>query len=154
MFGLIITVICAVVMLFTGQVFPQAFAGATDFLLWWYVVTSIISAVFMALAALGLLGIGSVIGGLAKGVQGAVAGFFVGGALAVWSIAVFIFSCVMSIGGAYLLHSSVAINSAGVAEWNFPILIIGAVMLAVKIIWQLAANASSKNNFEKVAQKY
>jgi hypothetical protein len=149
MFGLILAVICMIIMLISGQAFPQAFLGATDFLFWWYVVTSIISAVFMVLLALGLLGAGSVIGGLAKGVQGAVAGFFVGGALAVWAVIIFIVSCAMSIGGAYLLHSSVAINSAGIAQWNFPILIVGMFIIAIKVIWQMVESVSSKKDFDK-----
>jgi len=150
MFGLVIAVIYMIVMFFSGQTFPQAFLSATDFLLWWYIVTSIISAVFMALLALGLLGAGSVIGGLAKGAQGAVVGFFTGGAVAVWAAIIFIVSCAMSIGGAYFLHSSVEINSAGITQWNFPILIVGLIIIAIKVIWQMVSSVSSRKINEQI----
>lgn len=149
MWGLIFAVVYAVIMLISGQAFPQIFSSSTDFLLWWYVITSIILAVFVVVIVLGMLGIGSVAGASIGGFWGAGAGFLVGGALAVLATIVFLVSCVLSIGGAYLLHSSVAINSAGVAQWDITKLIIGSALIVFNMIISQASNSSFKKRMKE-----
>lgn len=149
MWGLIVAVVYAIIMLISGQAFPQIFSSSTDFLLWWYVITSIILAVFMAIIVLGMLGIGSVAGASIGGFWGAGAGFLVGGALAVWATIVFLFSCILSIGGAYLLHSSMMINPAGVVSWDSTKLIVGPVLIVLNMIISQASSSSFKKRMKE-----
>lgn len=149
MWGLIAAVIYAIVMFISGQAFPQIFSSSTDFLLWWYVITSIVLAVFMVVIVLGMLGIGSVAGASIGGFWGAGAGFLVGGALAVWATIVFLFSCAMSIGGAYLLHSSMAINPAGVVQWDSTKLIVGPILIVLNMIISQASGSSFKKRMKE-----
>ncbi len=149
MWGLIVAVVYAIIMLISGQAFPQIFSSSTDFLLWWYVITSIILAVFMAIIFLGMLGIGSVAGASIGGFWGAGAGFLVGGALAVWATIVFLFSCILSIGGAYLLHGSMMINPAGVVSWDSTKLIVGPVLIVLNMIISQASSSSFKKRIKE-----
>jgi len=147
MFGLILALVYGAGVYFLGKpnTFPEVFLGTTNFLLWWYIITSIILGVIMALVSIGIAGAGTILGASKMGALGGVLGFFGGGALSVLIMVLFAVKVTCSVGGVYLLHNSLTGASTGTPEWDTAKLIFGGILLMLSLVMGASSRSSSKH---------
>lgn len=113
---------------------PEAFLSASSFLLWWYIITSIIKGFIITIISTGVVSVGTLMGDHLFGRSGGKLFGLMGLSVSVLLAIRFIVKTAFSIGGAYAISRSVVIASDGVAEWNMPILILGSLLLALKMM--------------------
>lgn len=148
MIGLIIAILYGLAVYFLGEpnTFPEVFLSATNFLFWWYVITSAIFFPIVLLISLGILGGGTILGHEAGGLLGGILGFLGGGALSVFTLIFSLIGIGFKIGGAYLLHHALTISSAGIAEWNVSAVIAGGVLLGTALLMGKSISFSSRSS--------
>lgn len=143
MFGLIVSLVWFATVYFLGlpSTFPEAFSSATNLLFWWYVVTSIISGGIIILISIGVIGVGTLIGGRAGGFFGGLLGLIGGSALSFLILLVSALRTACAIGGAYLLSHSLIVSNVA-TDWDILKLVFGALLLVISLV--IGAGYSSK----------
>lgn len=136
MYGLIIALIYGVIIYFFGEPTPlvQAYLIATNFLFWWYVVTSALQLIFVLLIFFGVIG-GATLGGYRAG--GALGAFFssVGtGILSGLFLIFFTIKCACFIVGAHLLDLAVTFEAMVGARWDTTKLAAGGLLILLGLI--------------------
>lgn len=130
MIGFILALLYFAAIYFLGQptTAPEGFLSATNFLFWWYIVTTAIIGAIILLVGLGSSGL------TAHFADNKLLGFLIGslgGAATIVILVLFAISSAISIIGVYFLHHSLIITATGIAECNTVELIIGIVLLVV-----------------------
>jgi len=149
MLGLIIAFVYAAIVYFIVQppsTLPDAFLDATNFLFWWYIVTSAILGAIMVVIVLGMLGGGLILGLKGWGIAGGLLGFLGGGAISIFVAIVFVIRTGCLIGGVWLLHHSLAIASVGNVEWDMPKLVFGGILLLIGLLMNRSSGHSSSSS--------
>ena len=150
MFGLIVSVIYAAILHFMyGASNVSAYLDATNFLFWWYAVTSSILGVVLLIAAFAISGLaanagqaaGEEAGGGRGKTIGALAGLAVGGGFSIILFAIAAVRCGALIAGSWLLHT--AVNISG--EWDNNKLIWGGVLLVLGLLISTGNKATTRS---------
>lgn len=117
--------------------FPEIFLAASNFLFWWYLITSGIFAVICALIAVAIISGATIVGALAGGKKWSILtgllGFSGAGAISLLFLAAALINRVFLISGAYLLYCALILQPGGNYEWNYAKLIFGCFTLAIGI---------------------
>ncbi|MBI4991703.1 MAG: hypothetical protein HZB99_00605 [Candidatus Harrisonbacteria bacterium] len=140
--------------LFRTTNWPEIFLTSTNFLFWWYVVTSALIGLVVGLATLMFAVGGAVTGGLvgsesgggkAGAVAGALLGLLGGGALSLLMLVSVAVGRLSLIYGTYLLHNSLLLTVSGGAEWDQTKLMIGGFLLLLGLVMGKGSGSSSSN---------
>ncbi len=127
------------------QAAEVVFLSATNFLFWWFIITTIILAViYLILTVLIALGI-TVAGAKSGGVIGGILGFLGGSVLNVILLIVFVVARGLLIFGVYLVHHSLTMTG-GTPEWNVGKLILGIVLFLIGLIMNKSSKSSSSSS--------
>jgi len=129
------------------------FLSTTNFLLWWFIITSAIIAVIYLVVALlimtgvtiGGAGAGAERGGAIGGAFGGILGFLGGGALSAIILVFLAIARGLLIFGAYLAHHSLTMVD-GSPEWNVGKLILGIVFFLIGLIMNKSSSSSSSSS--------
>jgi len=118
--------------IFSEQIFASIFVSAMGFLFNWYIVTGILIVPISLLFALGILGGSTIAGGANGGKLGGLMGFLGGGAIGGLVLFITTLKRAALVGIAYMLSTkAVMIPAEGLPVWNWPVLIIGLILLLV-----------------------
>lgn len=140
--------------LFKTTLWTVIFLQTTNFLFWWYVVTSALIGLVIGLMAVLVLGAGTLAGGAAgsKGgggkagaAAGALLGLMGGGVLSLLVVVSVAVGRGALIGGTYLLHNSLALTVSGEAMWDQQKLIFGGFLLLLGLILGKGSGGSSSD---------
>ncbi len=147
MLGVFIALVITVWKYFVLHQAPEIiFLSITNFLLWWFIITSAIILVICLISFI-LMTLGITIGGreLQGGALGGIAGFLGGSALSLIALIIVAICRGLLISGTYLIHHSLIINN-NVPEWNLEKLILGIVLLFIGLIASKSSSSSSSSN--------
>jgi len=127
------------------QAAEAIFLSATHFLLWWFIITTIILAVIYLILTI-LIALGITVAGAEKGgVIGGILGFLGGSALNFLILIVFAVARGLLIFGISLVHNSL-IMTDGTPEWNVGKLILGIVLFIIGLIMNKSSKSSSSSS--------
>lgn len=146
MLGVFIALLIAGWKYFISHQTPEAvFLSATNFLFWWFVITSIILAGIYLVIALGITEGGAIGGASAGGLLGGILGFVGGGALSFIILFVFAIARGLLIFSTYLIHHSL-IMADGNPEWNTGKLVLGIILFLIGLTANRASSSSSSSS--------
>ncbi len=145
MLGIIVAILYAGICFIGGTSLVVVYAGATNFLFYWYIVTSCIVGLIVGIAILIVLLGGTVVGTESGGVLGGLLGFLVGGAISVLILIVTCISRGLLIGGAYLLHTAY-VAGGSFSDFDHTKLIFGGIMLSIGLIMSKFSGSSKASN--------
>ncbi len=146
--GIFITIVYAFCVYLFGEpdTLAQTFAHSTNFLLWWYIITSIIIGVIVLLISVGITGIATLFGACKGKLLGGLLGLGGGGVISMLMIGITVISRGMRIASAYLLYHSITIMPNGDGKWDLTKLIIGIVLLIFSGVFQSSSSSSSNKD--------
>ncbi len=129
MIGFLISILVAAWLAVTQNLPAEPiFLIATSFLCKWYIITTVLLAVIIMLTMLGVVTVGTAVGGIG----GFLASLIGGGAITLLSMLFLMIKRAMLILGAYTLHASLTI-SQGAYVWNIFYLVLGGLLLLIAL---------------------
>ena len=156
MFGLLLAgVYAAYQMIFNNVPFEVVYLAATHFLVWWYALWTIPTAILLVLLSLGITvgsglagaGVGKSAGGI---LGGGLAGAAMGGGVSLLLCFVFILKAAARISGAYLLSTALILQTGGGYTWDKGRLIVGGILLVITLLMRSRiSNTSSSSSSKK-----
>ncbi len=156
MIGVIIALVMAGWKYFIShQTANVIFLSTTNFLFWWFVITSaIIVAIYLVVALLTIAGMtigGAGVGagaeksGVLGGIFGGIFGLLGGSALSAIALVLILIARGLLIFGVYLAYHSL-IMTDGNLEWNVSKLILGIVLFLIGLIMNKSSGSSSSSS--------